>query len=412
MLNLPVTIKVVSQNTVSELKMNKQTVPSFSLKKQAENLKTQLQVALQGVIDSQQFVGGAYVDGFEKALAKYLNVNHVISCNSGTDALWMALKVMGVKKDTIVLTTPFSFIASASEISAHGGHSVFIDIEDKTFNIDPVKLEEWLAANTFLRNGQLVEKKTGYHVAGIVVVDIFGQCADYKKLQQIAKKWNLWIIEDACQAIAAEVDGVKTGNFGDITAFSFYPTKNLGAFGDGGCCSTNDPILAENLLRQRNHGRKTGYEYVEHGINSRLDGMQAAILTAKLPFLNEWTERRRAIANIYKKELAGLKNIKLPDEIFGKHVYHQFSILVETKEGLSMRGDLEKFLADRGVGTRIFYPQTLSSIEFLNSCEELRNDCPISERVTRSVLALPMWPELEDSQVLYVCEQIRAWDKK
>jgi dTDP-4-amino-4,6-dideoxygalactose transaminase len=140
--------------------------------------------------------------------------------------------------------------------------------------------------------------------------------------------------------------------------------------------------------------------------------MQAAILTAKLPFLNEWTERRRAIANIYKKELAGLKNIKLPDEIFGKHVYHQFSILVETKEGLSMRGDLEKFLADRGVGTRIFYPQTLSSIEFLNSCEELRNACPISERVTRSVLALPMWPELEDSQVLYVCEQIRAWDKK
>ena len=391
--------------------MNKQIVPSFSLKKQAENLKVQLHKALQNVIDTQQFVGGVYVDGIEKALAKYLDVKHVIACNSGTDALWMALKVLGVKKDTIVLTTPFSFIASASEITAHAGHAVFIDIEDKTFNIDPAKLEEWLTANTVLQNGQCVEKKTGFHVAGMVVVDIFGQCADYKQLKQIAKKWNLWIVEDACQAIAAEVDGVKAGHFGDITAFSFYPTKNLGAFGDGGCCSTNDPILAEELLCQRNHGRKTGYEYIEQGINSRLDGMQAAILMAKLPFLDQWTERRRAIANIYKRELAGIKNIKLPEEIIGKHVYHQFSILVETKDGVSMRGDLEKFLADRGVGTRIFYAKTLTSIGFLNLNKALYNNCPLAERVTQAVLALPMWPELEDSQVLYVCEQIKEWGK-
>lgn len=391
------------------VKMNKQIIPFFSLGKQVENISKEINATLQEVLNSQQFINGAFVEKFETAMSKYLGVNHVVGCNSGTDALWLALKALGVKKDIIVLTTPFSFIASASEIAPHGGHVVFIDIEQQTLNIDPQKLESWLQTNAVFKNGVATHKVTGFAVGGIVSVDIFGQCADYKQLRRIADEWGLWIIEDACQAIGAEIDGIKAGNFGDVAAFSFYPTKNLGAFGDAGCCTTNNPELAEKILRLRNHGRKTHYDYVEHGINSRLDGMQAAILTTKLAHLEEWTERRRAIAAVYNQQFANIPFIKRPTQILGRHVYHQYSMLVMDKQGNILRDELKAFLADRGVATCIYYPKALHQIEFLNTLPALENHCPVTERVVQSVLSLPVWPELEDQQVLYICEQVKEF---
>jgi len=389
--------------------MNKQTVPFFSLSKQTENIANDINTAVSAVINSQQFINGSFVEKFETEMAKYLGAKHVIGCNSGTDALWLALKALGVKKDTIVLTTPFSFIASASEIAPHGGHVAFIDIEPQTLNIDPKKLEAWLQANATFKNGVATHKVTGFEIGGLVVVDIFGQCADYKQLRGIADEWGLWIIEDACQAIAAEVDGVKAGNFGDIAAFSFYPTKNLGAFGDAGCCSTNNPELAAKILRLRNHGRATHYDYVEHGINSRLDGMQAAILTAKLAHLDKWTERRREIASLYNTQFANLSFIKRPLQVNGKHVYHQYTVLAIDQFGGIQRDELKTFLADRGVNTCIYYPKGLDHIEFLSSCPALKNHCPVSDRVIQSVLSLPVFPELENEQVLYICEQVKEF---
>ena len=209
-----------------ESKIMKQTIPTFSMARQTKALRPQLMDALQNIVDTQQFIGGVHVDTFEKNLAAYLGVQYAIACNSGTDALWMALFALNVK-ESIVLTTPFSFIASSSEIVSHGAHPVFIDIEPDTFNIDPVLLAEWLKKNAVMKDGKAVHQATGLHISGIIPVDLFGQCADYEKLHAIAEQWNLWIIEDTAQALGASIKNQKAGTLGDIGAISFYPTKTL-----------------------------------------------------------------------------------------------------------------------------------------------------------------------------------------
>ncbi len=401
--------------------MNKQSVPAFSLARQVKNLRPQLLARLEKVLDTQQFIGGGFIEAFEKQLAAYLNVKYVISCNSGTDALWMALHALQTpsnvpqpapsrmgQQDKIILTTPFSFIASSSEIASHGGLPVFIDIEPETFNINPVLLEQWLQQNAEMIDGNAVHRATKMPIVGLLPVDLFGQCADYDKLSVIVKKWNLWIVEDCAQALGAEYNGKKAGTLGTIGTFSFYPTKNLGAFGDAGCCVTNDPVLAERLLQLRNHGRKTGYDYISLGINSRMDAFQAAILAEKLPHLDGFNESRRAIADRYNQALSQLPFVKVPRTLVGTHVYHQYCILVEDAAGNSYRGQLEQHLANSGIQTRIFYPKSLPEISFLSPHAELTTACPISDRAVNNILALPMWPELEDGEVDYVIECVKS----
>ena len=382
----------------------KKIIPFFSLKKQYFDHKKIFDQAIQTILDNQSFIGGTTIEEFERSFGKYVGANFAISCNSGTDALWLALKALDLPKNSIVLTTPFSFIASGSEIVAHGAHPVFIDIDEKTYNIDPEKIKQWIEENTEKQN-QLIHKQTGYPVSGILTVDIFGQCADYKKIKEIAEKYNLWIIEDACQAIGAKTPDEKmAGTLGDISCFSFYPTKNLGAFGDGGCCTTNNEYLAEKLITLRNHGRKSHYNYTQLGINSRLDGIQAAILNTKLEFLDELNNARIKIAKYYNEALKNIDFLQLPEQKYGKHVYHQYCVKI--KDGIITRDIFAEKLKEQGIGTNIYYPMSLDKIDFLNTDERLKTECPIAQNVTETILALPIWPELEIKDVEYICEQI------
>lgn len=388
--------------------MDKQNVNFFSLERQVKNLEPQLKDVIGKVLASQQFIGGDFVAEFEKKIAAYLGVKHVISCNSGTDALQLALRGIGMQKDAIVLTTPFSFIASSSEIAALGGQPVFIDIEPDTFNISAENLQKWLEQNAEIKDGKTIHVSSGRLIQGILAVDIFGQCADYNEIQKIADQWNLWIIEDVAQAFGAELNGKKAGTLGAVGCFSFYPTKNLGAYGDAGCCVTNDPVLAEKITRIRNHGRKSHYHYEEPGINSRLDGIQAAILTLKLNYIDSWNKRRQEIAQRYANGLAGLGFIKIPKIKIGSHVFHQYSVQIDGVK----REDVEKYLADNGIPTRIFYPQTLDSISFLQTAKELKTSCPVADKLVQTVLALPMWPELDNQEVDYVIQALKNFQKQ
>ena len=382
-------------------------IPAFSLSRQIKENRPALLQALEAVLDSEAFVGGTFVQTFEKQLAAYVGANHVVSCNSGTDALWMALFALQIPKNSIVLTTPFSFIASSSEIVAHEAHPVFIDVEKDTLNIDPIALTAWLEKSATMKDGVATHTATGLPIVGILPVDLFGQCANYAALSAIAKAWGLWMIEDTAQSFGASIGDKKAGTFGTIAALSFYPTKNLGAFGDAGACITDDPILAERLAQVRHHGRKAGYNYEFVGINSRLDALQAAILSVKLPMLDVANNRRRHVAELYKAQLATIPNITLPTETMGRHIYHQYGIRLQGDNATQLRDDLEKYLADQGIQTRIFYPQTLQNIPFLTVNPALTTLCPVADAAVAGILCLPMWPELEDAEVLRVCDTIK-----
>lgn len=378
-------------------------IPFFSLKRQWKHLKPRLMPLLEEVLDSQHFIGGDTVQNFEQELSVYLNVKHVISCNSGTDALWLALRGLAIQKGAIVLTTPFSFIASSSEIVANNAHPVFIDIDEKTYNISPDKLEEWLISNAVKINGHTIHKKLKLPIEGILAVNIFGQCADYKKIKRIAQEWNLWILEDAAQSIGAHVNGVKAGTFGNVSTFSFYPTKNLGALGDAGAVCTNDDELARRILSLRNHGRLSKYEYLEYGINSRMDAVQAIALNEKLSFLDSLNERRRTIAQKYTKTLQSYDLIQQPHVETGYHVYHQYSIRS------SQIKDFQNYLEKNSVGTAIFYPQPLNIIPYLQTHKDLMTECPIAHRISQGICSLPIWPELTDEEVNIICEYIESF---
>lgn len=379
------------------------SIPFFSLKRQWKQLKPQLMPIIESVLDTQHFVGGNEVQQFEKDFGRYLNVKHVISCNSGTDALWLALKGLNIQKNSLVLTTPFSFIASSSEIIAHNAHPVFIDIDEKTYNISPEKLEEWLICNALKINGKTIHKKLNLPVEGILPVNIFGQCADYKRIKRIAQEWNLWILEDAAQSIGAHVNGVKTGTFGDVGTFSFYPTKNLGALGDAGAVCTNNDELASRIFSLRNHGRFNKYEYLEYGINSRMDAIQAAVLRKKLTSIDSWNERRRAIAQEYTNILRSHDLIQQPYEKTGYHTYHQYSVRS------SQRTNLQNYLENKAIGTNIFYPQPLNAIPYLQTIKDLMEKCPIAHHVSKEICSLPVWPELTDEEVNTICSHLNGF---
>lgn len=398
----------------------KQNIPSFSLSRQWDEIKQSITPKINALLDSNQFIGGPYVANFEKAFAEYIRGAapregtasregtaktpiHAIGCNSGTDALWLALKALDIMPNSIVLTTPFSFIASSSEIVDHGAHPVFIDI-DESYNISPTKIEHWLKLHTTVRGNQTFHTKTNRLVSGIITVDLFGQCADYKEIKRIAKEWNLWIIEDACQAIGSHINNVKAGTFGDISCFSLYPTKNLGVFGDGGVITTGDPLLAEKLFKLRNHGRKSHYNYECYGRNSRIDAIQALIATEKLGMIDKLNNRRREIAHTYTKRLAKLPFLKIPVETMGHHVYHRYSVQVADEfTGICSRDELRQYLQEQGVGTGITYPKALHQIEYLQPPRELATSCPVTEMAVKNIFDLPVWPELTDKEVQYVC---------
>ena len=362
-------------------------VPLLDLKQQHAHLREELRAATERILDSQQFVLGEEVRLLETEIARYSQVKHAVGCASGSDALLLALMALDIKAGDEVITTPFSFFATASAVARTGAEPVFVDIEPRTYNIDPAKIEAAINERT----------------RAIMPVHLYGQCAEMSAIGEIAARHSLPVIEDAAQAIGAEDAGRRAGSMGRVNCFSFYPTKNLGAAGDGGMLTTGDDALAERLRALRVHGGATEYLHKEIGINSRLDALQAAILRVKLPHLDSWSQARRERAETYSLLLtnAGLKfDLRVPFiRENTRHIFHQYVVRVPAH-----RDALMEHLRAHGVGVKIYYPVPLHLQECFGYLGYSEGDLPEAERAAHETLALPVYPELRLEQQQYVVD--------
>lgn len=360
-------------------------VPFLNLAAQYESLRNELLPVVEKTLSSGHYILGCNVAAFEQELAQYIGVRFGIGVNSGSDALTLALRALDIGPGDEVITSPFTYIAPAEAIHQVGAKVVFADIDARTFNLDWETASRRLSART----------------KAIIPVHLFGQAAAMKFIQNIAQARGLYVIEDCAQAIGATQDGHAVGSLGNLSCFSFYPTKNLGANGDGGMVMTNDEAIAKKLKMLRVHGIERRYHHDLHGYNSRLDELQAAILRVKLPRLNQWNERRVKIAQRYMQGLKGLR-AEMPVPVPGNtHVYHVFAILVERRD------ELQEFLADRGIPTIIYYPQPLHLQPVYRDLGYKPGDFPVAEAISKRILPLPMYPELTDQQVDYVTDSIK-----
>jgi dTDP-4-amino-4,6-dideoxygalactose transaminase len=365
-------------------------VPVLDLTRYDADLKNGIARAVEEVFASGRFVLGPPNEAFERSLAEFLGARHVVGVSSGTDALLVALMALDVGPGDEVVTSPFSFFASAGAVARLNATPVFVDIEPGTFNLDPARLEAALSPRT----------------KAIQPVHLYGQCSDLRPILEIAHRRGVPVLEDACQAIGADYGGKRAGTFGALGAFSFYPTKNLGAAGDAGAVATDDDALAVALRSLRVHGSSTTYVHDRVGGNFRMDAVQAAVLGAKLPRLPAWNDRRRAIAVAYGERLAEAARsgrVMLPAEAAGRrHVYHQYVVRVADRDGVRRR------LSERGVGSSVFYPLPLHLQACFRELGGREGDFPQAERAAREVLALPIFPELTDAEVERVAEALVA----
>jgi dTDP-4-amino-4,6-dideoxygalactose transaminase len=373
-------------------------VPMLDLSRQYAGLREQFLAAVARVCDSQKYILGEEVTAFEREFASVCGSTEAIGCASGTDALWLGLVAAGVKPGDTVITTPFSFFATASSIIRAGARPVFADIDPETLNIDPVKVEQGL------RSGSP-------HRHAIMPVHLYGQCADMDALTRIATEFKLAVVEDAAQASGATWNRRPAGSLGAAAAFSFYPTKNLSAFGDAGALTTSDAKLAEHARSLRNHGAKQRYYHDEIGANSRLDSIQATVLRVKMPHLGEWNEARRNRASAYDKMFAAAGLTKVGAEApapvtllktlpQAHHIYHQYVVRVQKRE------QLREFLKERGVGTEVYYPVPLHLQKCFSYLGYGQGDLPEAEQAALDVLALPIFPELEEFEQRHVVQSI------
>ncbi|BAY91609.1 MULTISPECIES: DegT/DnrJ/EryC1/StrS family aminotransferase [unclassified Tolypothrix] len=368
------------------------SVPAFDIKQQYSTIEAEVSAAVLEVLASGRYIGGPVVEGFEKQFAAYHGVTECVACNSGTDALFLALRALNIGAGDEVITTTFTFIATAEVISAVGAKPVFVDIDD-TFNFD---LQQVAAAIT---------PKT----KAIIPVHLFGQPVDMTALMAIAQSHNLVVIEDCAQATGASWGNQKVGSIGHIGCFSFYPTKNLGGCGDGGAITTNDPAIASQLRVLREHGSKVRYLHEEIGVNSRLDAIQAVILGIKLRYLDNWNERRRAIAAYYHEFLSQVPGLIAPQELAGgAGVWNQYTIRVSGKgrngATAQYRDSVRQQLQERGVGSMVYYPLPLHLQPVYQDLGYQPGYLPVSEQISHEVIALPMYPELtqeQQDQVIY-----------
>ena len=362
-------------------------IPFVDLKAQYDSIKDEIDDAIQNVLNTTSFIMGEELERFEEEFALFCNTKYAIAVANGSDALILALRACDINKGDEVITVPHTFIATAEAISNVGGKIVFIDINPNTCTINVSKIEEKISNKT----------------KAIIPVHLYGQPADMDPIIRLAKEYNLKIIEDAAQAHGAEYKGKKVGSIGDVACFSFYPGKNLGAYGDAGMITTNNEEISKKLKLLRNHGRITKkYEHQIEGYSSRLDNLQAAILRVKLKYLNKWNDLRRRNAKKYNELLSNIDGIIIPYEAdYAKHVYHLYVIRTEDRD------KLREELKSKGIATGIHYPIPLHLQEAYNYLGYKRGDFPVTEKASQEILSLPMYAELSDKQIEEIVELIK-----
>ena len=382
--------------------MSDQKIPILDLSPQYQSLKPEIYAAIDRVLESGQFIMGPDVKQFEQEVATYLGVKHAIAVNSGTDALVIGLRAMGIGSGDEVITTPFSFFATAESISSVGATPIFVDIDPKTFNIDPAKIKDKITSRT----------------KAIMPVHLYGNPAAMTQIIEIAQAHGLKVIEDCAQSFGARYAGIcsgcdgacsetlrstitgkMTGTIGDVGAYSFFPSKNLGAYGDGGLIATNDDAIADLARMLRVHGAKKKYHNEIIGYNSRLDTLQAAILRVKLPHIDEWNSGRRRVASLYTELLADIPEVVAPEVVSG-HVFHQYTIRI-------VKGDRDKVASDlaaKGISTMIYYPIPQDQLPIYAGKYPAN---PISDQLGTQVLSLPIWPELEESNIKKIVDHLK-----
>lgn len=368
--------------------MNDVKIQMVDLKNQYLKIKEEVDNAIKEVIDSVQFIQGGAVKEFEKKAAEYLNCKYPIGCASGTDALQIAMMAIDIKPGDEVITTPFTFVATTETIALLGAVPVYVDIDEKTYNIDVNKIEEKITAKT----------------KAIMPVHLYGQPAEMDKIQEVAKQYNIKVIEDSAQAFGATYKDKKVCSIGDIGCISFFPSKNLGAFGDGGMITTNDEGLAQKIRMIINHGSQKKYYHEILGVNSRLDSIQAAILKVKLKYIEDYHCARIEAAEKYNERLNGYA--KTPYVLpYVRHIFHQYSIRVKNRDRL------QKYLAENGIPSMIYYPVPLHLQEaYRYNYNE--GDYPVTENITKEIISLPMHTELTSGQIDFITGKVKDFINK
>jgi dTDP-4-amino-4,6-dideoxygalactose transaminase len=363
-------------------------VPLLDLKLQYQSIKPEIDAAVARVLEHTQFIMGPEVKSLESKLAEYCQCKYAVGVSSGTDALLIALHGLGLKPGDEVIVPTFSFFATAGVVARLGAVPVFVDVDERTFNI----------------NANQIEKKITKKTKGIMPVHLYGQIAWMDKIIELAKQYNLFVVEDAAQAIGSRYHGKLAGNFGNVSGFSCFPSKNLGAYGDAGFMTTNDDQLIDTLRRLCVHGAKPKYFHSMVGYNARLDTIQAAILLAKLNHLNEWHEARRNKAKIYDTELGNLPGVITPFVYeHNYHIYHQYTLIVENRQGLAA------LLKENEIGFESYYPLPLHLQECFKDLNYKIGDLPVSERLVEKVISLPIYPELPEDHQSFVIETIKGF---
>ena len=361
-------------------------IPLVDLKAQYASIKNEIDEAVNRVISSAKFILGEEVENFEREFADFVGAKYAVGVGSGTDALYLALRALGIKNGDEVITTTFTFVATTEAITLVGAKPVLVDIDDRTYNINPDAIESAITPRT----------------RAILVVHLYGQPANMDAIVDIARKHNLYIIEDCAQAHAAMIKNIHVGNFGDVGCFSFYPGKNLGAYGDAGAVVTNNEDLYKKVKMLRNHGRESKYIHEFEGVNSRMDAIQAAVLSVKLKHLEEWTRKRIENAKRYNELLSGINEVVVPyvaDNF--RHVYHIYAILVPERDRVY------EYMRESGVGVGIHYPVPVHLQPAYKYLGHKKGDFPVSERVSESVLSLPMYPELRYDMQEYIVSKLK-----
>ena len=392
---------------------NPTKVPFLDLVTPHQELESELLAVVKKAFSNAGFIGGPMVEGFEREFAAFCDAKHCVGVNSGTDALRFAFMAADVQPGDIIVTVPNTFIATTEAISQAGAKIAFVDVHEQTYTMDPEKLREYLETRCDFdsKNGKLIDRASKHRVVGIVPVHLYGQMADMDPILELARKYNLFVVEDACQAHGAQYFSKKenawkrAGSMGIAAAFSFYPGKNLGACGEGGAITTNDEAMAKRMKMIRDHGQAKKYYHDIEGYNGRLDSIQAGWLSVKLPHLAKWNDSRRKLAHRYHEMFADMKDsLILPVEAsWTKGVYHLYVVRVQDREAFQAR------LAEAGIGTGIHYPIPLHQQKAYENLGYKTGDFPVTERLAGEIVSLPMFPQLSNSQQDEVVTAVREF---